>query len=57
MYPSKSFSTGYNIGWTPACDISVTVAKTLGGQRETTQRQLNVEKKKMKDGPRLQIYT
>jgi cohesin complex subunit SA-1/2 len=32
----------------------VTVAKTLGGQRETTQRQLNAEKKKRKDGPRLE---
>ena len=33
----------------------VTVVKTLGGQRETTQRQLNAEKKKRKDGPRLQV--
>ena len=32
----------------------VTVAKTLGGQRETTQRQLNDEKKKRKDGPHLE---
>ncbi|KAH9313099.1 hypothetical protein KI387_028134, partial [Taxus chinensis] len=32
----------------------VTVAKTLGGQRETTQRQLNAEKKKRKDGPRVE---
>ncbi|ERN16836.1 hypothetical protein AMTR_s00057p00122610 [Amborella trichopoda] len=32
----------------------ITVAKTLGGQRETTQRQLNAEKKKRKDGPRVE---
>lgn len=30
----------------------ITVAKMLGGQRETTQRQLNAEKKKRNDGPR-----
>lgn len=29
----------------------ISVAKTLGGQRETTQRQLNAEKKKLSDGP------
>uniref|UniRef100_A0A2P2M8D1 SCD domain-containing protein n=1 Tax=Rhizophora mucronata TaxID=61149 RepID=A0A2P2M8D1_RHIMU len=32
----------------------ITVAKTLGTQRETTQRQLNAEKKKRTDGPRLE---
>lgn len=32
----------------------ITVAKTLGGQRETTQRQLNAEKKKRDDGPRVE---
>ncbi|MCO5549119.1 hypothetical protein L7F22_002585 [Adiantum nelumboides] len=32
----------------------VTVAKTLGESRETAQRQLNAEKKKRKDGPRLE---
>lgn len=32
----------------------ITVAKTLGGQRETTQRQLNAEKKKRSDGPRVE---
>ena len=32
----------------------ITVAKTLGGQRETTQRQLNAEKKKRNDGPRVE---
>ncbi|XP_077232423.1 sister-chromatid cohesion protein 3 [Tasmannia lanceolata] len=31
----------------------ITVAKTLGGQRETFQRQLTVEKKKSSDGPRV----
>lgn len=31
----------------------ITVAKTLCGQRETTQRQLNAEKKKQADGPRV----
>jgi cohesin complex subunit SA-1/2 len=29
----------------------ISVAKTLSGQRETTQRQLNAEKKKQTDGP------
>ncbi|KAG2559018.1 hypothetical protein PVAP13_8NG075300 [Panicum virgatum] len=29
----------------------ISVAKTLSGQRETTQRQLNAEKKKQSDGP------
>lgn len=32
----------------------ITVAKALGGQRETTQRQLNAEKKKRNDGPRVE---
>lgn len=32
----------------------ITVAKALGLQRETTQRQLNVEKKKQIEGPRLE---
>lgn len=32
----------------------ITVAKTLGTQRETTQRQLNAEKKKRAEGPRLE---
>lgn len=32
----------------------ITVAKTLGGQRETTQRQLDAEKKKRNDGPRVE---
>ncbi|XP_030451538.1 sister-chromatid cohesion protein 3 [Syzygium oleosum] len=32
----------------------ITVAKALGAQRETTQRQLNAEKKKRTDGPRLE---
>ncbi|KAI6674695.1 hypothetical protein NL676_002601 [Syzygium grande] len=32
----------------------ITVAKALGAQRETTQRQLNAEKKKRADGPRLE---
>ncbi|KAJ9171896.1 hypothetical protein P3X46_015198 [Hevea brasiliensis] len=32
----------------------ITVAKTLGAQRETTQRQLNAEKKKRTEGPRLE---
>lgn len=32
----------------------ITVAKTLGTQRETTQRQLNAEKKKRTEGPRLE---
>lgn len=30
------------------------VAKMLGTQRETTQRQLNAEKKKRADGPRVE---
>jgi cohesin complex subunit SA-1/2 len=29
----------------------ISVAKTLSGQCETTQRQLNAEKKKLSDGP------
>ncbi|XP_039160203.1 sister-chromatid cohesion protein 3 isoform X2 [Eucalyptus grandis] len=32
----------------------ITVAKALGAQRETTQRQLNAEKKKRIEGPRLE---
>lgn len=32
----------------------IAVAKTLSGQRETTQRQINAEKKKRSDGPRLE---
>lgn len=32
----------------------ISVAKILGGQRETTQRQLNAEKKKRNDGPRIE---
>ncbi|XP_008812653.1 sister-chromatid cohesion protein 3 [Phoenix dactylifera] len=32
----------------------ITVAKTLSAQRETTQRQLNAEKKKRNDGPRVE---
>lgn len=32
----------------------ITVAKILAGQRETTQRQLNAEKKKRNDGPRVE---
>lgn len=32
----------------------ISVAKTLGTQRETTQRQLNAEKKKRNDGPRVE---
>lgn len=32
----------------------ITVAKVLSGQRETTQRQLNAEKKKQHDGSRLE---
>lgn len=32
----------------------ISVAKMLGGQRETTQRQLNAEKKKRNDGPRVE---
>lgn len=30
------------------------IAKVLGSQRETTQRQLNAEKKKKVDGPRVE---
>jgi len=29
----------------------ISVAKTLSGQRETTQRQLNAEKREQSDGP------
>lgn len=32
----------------------INVAKMLSAQRETTQRQLNVEKKKQSDGPRVE---
>lgn len=32
----------------------INVAKMLGAQRETTQRQLNAEKKKRADGPRVE---
>ncbi|KAJ4968916.1 hypothetical protein NE237_015617 [Protea cynaroides] len=32
----------------------ISVAKTLGSQRETTQRQLNAEKKKRNEGPRVE---
>lgn len=32
----------------------INVAKMLGAQRETTQRQLNAEKKKKVDGPRVE---
>ncbi|KAK9945465.1 hypothetical protein M0R45_010980 [Rubus argutus] len=32
----------------------ITVAKTLGAQRETTRRQLDAEKKKQTDGPRVE---
>lgn len=32
----------------------ISVAKMLGTQRETTQRQLNAEKKKRADGPRVE---
>lgn len=32
----------------------INVAKMLSGQRETTQRQLNTERKKNNDGPRLE---
>lgn len=32
----------------------INVAKVLSAQRETTQRQLNVEKKKAPDGPRVE---
>lgn len=32
----------------------INVAKMLGVQRETTQRQLNAEKKKRTDGPRVE---
>ncbi|KAI4341717.1 hypothetical protein MLD38_026407 [Melastoma candidum] len=32
----------------------ITVAKALGAQRETTQRQLNAEQKKQMEGPRLE---
>uniref|UniRef100_A0A1D1XSG5 Cohesin subunit SA-3 n=1 Tax=Anthurium amnicola TaxID=1678845 RepID=A0A1D1XSG5_9ARAE len=33
----------------------ITVAKMLGTQRDTTQRQLNAEKKKRNDGPRVEL--
>ncbi|CAA7398500.1 unnamed protein product [Spirodela intermedia] len=33
----------------------IAIAKTLGTQRETTQRQLNAEKKKRNDGPRVEL--
>lgn len=32
----------------------ISVAKMLGSQRETTQRQLNTEMKKRSDGPRVE---
>lgn len=32
----------------------INVAKVLGAQRETTQRQLNTEMKKTSDGPRVE---
>lgn len=32
----------------------INVAKVLGAQRETTQRQLNAEKKKRSEGPRVE---
>lgn len=32
----------------------ITISKTVGAQRETTQRQLNAEKKKRNDGPRVE---
>lgn len=32
----------------------ITVAKTLGAQRETTRRQLDAEKKKQTEGPRVE---
>lgn len=32
----------------------ITVAKTLGVQRETTRRQLEAEKKKQSEGPRVE---
>lgn len=35
----------------------IAVAKTLGGQRETTQRQLNAEKKKRNDESRVESLT
>lgn len=35
----------------------INVAKMLGAQRETTQRQLNAEKKKKTDGPRVESLT
>lgn len=35
----------------------INVAKTLGSQRETTQRQLNAEKKKNIEGPRVESLT
>lgn len=35
----------------------INVAKMLGTQRETTQRQLNAEKKKNVEGPRIESLT
>lgn len=35
----------------------INVAKMLGSQRETTQRQLNAEKKKNIEGPRVESLT
>lgn len=35
----------------------INVAKTLGSQRETTQRQLHAEKKKNIEGPRVESLT
>lgn len=35
----------------------INVAKMLGVQRETTQRQLNAEKKKNVEGPRVESLT
>lgn len=35
----------------------INVAKMLGAQRETTQRQLNAEKKKKSEGPRVESLT
>lgn len=35
----------------------INVAKMLGAQRETTQRQLNAEKKKKIEGPRVESLT
>lgn len=35
----------------------INVAKMLGSQRETTQRQLNAEQKKSTEGPRVESLT